>query len=631
MEEKNNEKYGAEEITVLGGLEAVRKRPSMYIGSTGPRGLHHLVYEVVDNSIDEAMAGFCTEIYVKINKDGSVEVEDNGRGIPVEKHPKYDMSALQVVMTKLHAGGKFDKKSYKVSGGLHGVGISVVNALSKELEVKVFRDGKIYYQKYSRGEVLTPLKVIGETDKTGTWIKFYADDEIFETTIYDPETIKTRLRELAYLNQGIKIVFEDENTGKKEVFDYKGGIKSFVEYINEGKNVIHKPLYFKTEKNGTILEIAMQYTTGYDSKILSFANNINTHEGGTHVSGFKAALTRVINSYVKEHKLYDSTLTSSDVREGLTAIISVKIAEPQFEGQTKTKLGNIPVQGIVQSLTNDALKTFLDENPTIARMIIQKIINAAKVREAAQKAKELARRKGALATTSLPGKLADCSERDPLKTELFIVEGDSAGGSAKQGRNRKTQAILPLRGKILNVEKSRINKILKNNEITAMISAIGTSIGPEFDLSKLRYNKIIIMTDADVDGAHIKTLLLTFFYRHMRPLIDNGHVFVAKPPLYKVQKGKIFRYAYSENEKEKIVEELGGENVSIQRYKGLGEMNPKQLYETTMDPENRILKRITLDDALEADRIFTILMGKDVQPRREFIEIHAKDVKNLDI
>ena len=629
-ENENKREYGAKNITVLEGLEAVRKRPGMYIGSTSLRGLHHLIYEVVDNSIDEAMAGFCNLINVKINKDGSVDVIDNGRGIPIDIHPKLKVSALQVVMTKLHAGGKFDTKTYKVSGGLHGVGVSVVNALSKELEVKVFRNGKIHYQKYKRGIPVGPVQVIGETDKRGTEIKFYPDDQIFETTDFDFKTVSTRLKELAFLNKGLKIFFEDERVGKKEEYHYEGGLKQFIEFVNEGKDPIHKPIYFKTEKKEIIVEVAMQYFDGYTSNIISFVNNINTIEGGTHVSGFKAALTRAINSYIKENKLYEKNLEPSDVREGLSAIISIKIQDPQFEGQTKTKLGNIAVQGLVSSITTESLKEFLEENPSTAKLIINKMIQASKVRSAVRKAKELARRKGALSSHSLPGKLSDCSERDPKKSELYIVEGDSAGGSAKQGRDRKTQAILPLRGKIINIEKNRMDKILKNNEIISLITAIGAGIGDEFNKDKRRYEKIIIMTDADVDGAHIETLLLTFFFRYMKPLMDDGCIYAANPPLYKIQKGKTMKYAYSDKEKDKIIKEIG-ENAQIQRYKGLGEMNPKQLYDTTMNKETRILKKITYEDAVSADKTFTMLMGSEIEPRRRFIEEHAKEVKNLDI
>ncbi|MBI4149846.1 DNA topoisomerase (ATP-hydrolyzing) subunit B, partial [Candidatus Woesearchaeota archaeon] len=604
--------YTAEDIQVLAGLEAVRKRPGMYVGSTGPRGLHHLVYEVVDNSVDEALAGHCTAIRVIIQADNSITVIDNGRGIPVEKHPKLDMSALTVVMTKLHAGGKFDSKTYKVAGGLHGVGVSVVNALSKKLIVQVKRDGKVYQQVYAKGDPTGDVTVIGTAQERGTTVTFWPDDTIFETLEFSFETLSARLRELAFLNKGLLIAIKDERTGKSHEFKYEGGIKEFVEYLNKNKNPLHPVIYFQKEKEGLMVEIAMAYNDSYQENIFSFANNINTEEGGTHLVGFKAALTKTINKYAEDRGLIkekDVKLDSEDVREGLTAIISIKLANPQFEGQTKTKLGNSEVKGIVESIVNTGLSIFLGENPGVAKAIIEKVVNAAKAREAARKARELTRRKSALEGSNLPGKLADCANRDPAKCELYIVEGDSAGGSAKQGRNRDYQAILPLRGKILNVEKARLNKIFANNEIVTLITAIGCGIGEEFDIKKARYHKLIIMTDADVDGAHIRTLLLTFFYRHMKLLIDAGYIYIAQPPLYKLAKGKTVKYAYSDEEKERMVKELGGmEGITIQRYKGLGEMNPQQLWETTMDPTNRTLLKVTLEDAVEADKIFTILM-----------------------
>ena len=789
-------KYGAEEIQVLGGLEAVRKRPGMYIGSTGPRGLHHLISEVVDNSIDEALAGFCTEIKVILNKDGSVTVTDNGRGIPVAEHPKFKVSALEVVMTKLHAGGKFDKKTYKVSGGLHGVGISVVNALSKKLIVSVKREGFVWEQTFEKGHKKTEITKGNATEETGTIVTFFPDEEIFDAIEFDYDTIALRLRELAFLNKGIKIVLKEK---EEETFHYEGGISSFVEYLNEGKNAFHDTIYFEKKEEDIELEIAMQYNNSYQETTFSFVNNINTHEGGTHLSGFKTALTRVLNKFVEK----GTTVQGEDVREGLTTVISVRIPEPQFEGQTKTKLGNSNVKGLVDSIVTEKLGEYLQENPKVARLITDKIINAAKAREAARKARELTRRKGLLEGSSLPGKLADCASKDPAASELYLVEGDSAGGcfsgdtkialldgrnlsfkdlvkenkegkknycytikngsigieqiknprmtksnvkvikivldndeeiictpnhkfmlrdgkyleasklnkfrslmplnkklskkegritiegyemvfdpkkhselamieavdnfnhkikeiqtinqkkdvydieienthnfalssgvfvhnSAKQGRNREFQAILPLRGKILNVEKSRLNNLLKNNEIVTLITALGTGIGDEFDISKARYHKIVIMTDADVDGHHITTLLLTFFFRYMKPLIDEGYVYIAMPPLYKIKKGKQEFWIENEKQKEEKLKELGA-GVAIQRYKGLGEMNPNQLWETTMNPENRMMKQVAIEDAVEADRIFRILMGDDVQPRREFIEKHAKEVEELDI
>ncbi len=625
--------YRADSITVLGGLDAVKKRPGMYIGSTGLVGLHHLVYEVVDNAIDEAMAGECRNINIIIHSDSSVSVLDDGRGIPVDNHPKFNVPALQVVMTKLHAGGKFDSVSYKVSGGLHGVGVSVVNALSKKLYVEVYRDGKVHAQEYTMGEP-GEFRILGDTDKRGTLVRFWPNDSIMETTEFHFDTLAARMRELAFLNKGINITIEDQREeNKKHEFCYEGGIVSFVDFVNQNKNPLHPAIYFEKSREGIHLEIAIQYNDGFQENMFTFANNINTTEGGTHLMGFKAALTKTFNKYAEQNQLDKSLkkLTSDDVREGLVAVISVKLSEPQFEGQTKTKLGNSNVKGIVESLVNTGLSTFLEENPTTAKLIILKSIQAARAREAARKARDMARRKGVLNGGSLPGKLADCSERDPSKSEIFVVEGDSAGGSAKQGRNREFQAILPLRGKILNVEKARLDKIFANNEISTMITAIGCGFGDDFNMAKARYHKIIIMTDADVDGAHIATLLLTFFFRHLTPLIEAGYVYIALPPLYRVSKGKSFVYCHSDGEKDKAVKDFGTEGVNVQRYKGLGEMNPKQLWETTMDPTTRALKQITIEDAVEADRIFTILMGEEVEPRRDFIMKHAKDVVNLDV
>ncbi|ETA69189.1 DNA topoisomerase (ATP-hydrolyzing) subunit B [Methanolobus sp. WCC1] len=628
--------YDASNIQVLEGLEAVRKRPSMYIGSIDGRGLHHLVYEVVDNSIDEALAGYCTQIDVSINHDGTITVLDNGRGIPVGMHPKYNKSALEVVMTILHAGGKFNKDTYKVSGGLHGVGVSVVNALSEWMEAEVQRDGKIYYQRYERGTPTDELLEIGETSTTGTKITFMPDSRIFETTKFVYETLATRLRELAFLNRGIKISISDDREEERveEKFEYEGGIISFVEHLNHNKNSLHEPpIYFERTKDDTVVEISMQYTDSYAESVFSFVNNINTHEGGTHLVGFKAALTRVANDYIKKNNLTkgDAKLSGDDIREGLTAIISVKITEPQFEGQTKTKLGNSEVKGIVESMVSEGLSEYMEENPKVATAILQKALDAQRAREAAKKARELTRRKSALDVSTLPGKLADCSEKDPSVSELYLVEGDSAGGSAKQGRDRKNQAILPLRGKILNVEKARLAKILKNNEILAFITAMGTGIGDDYDIEKARYHKVIIMTDADVDGAHIRTLILTLFYRYMKPMIDAGYVYIAQPPLYKIKKGKAEYYVYSDRELAAKLEEIGDKGVGIQRYKGLGEMNPEQLWETTMNPETRTLLQVTMEDAVAADEMFTILMGDDVAPRKHFITTHAKDVANLDV
>ncbi|MFT4343942.1 MAG: DNA topoisomerase (ATP-hydrolyzing) subunit B [Candidatus Woesearchaeota archaeon] len=633
-ESKTNDsqsEYSAQSIQSLEGLEAVRMRPAMYIGSTSIRGLHHLVYEVVDNSIDEALVGHCDKIDIRIIENDLIEVSDNGRGIPVDNHPKYNVSALQVVMTKLHAGGKFDKNSYKVSGGLHGVGVSCVNALSSFLTVQVMRNGKQYMQKYERGIPQNDIEEIGNTDKRGTIVLFRPDSEIFETTTFDYDILAKRLRELAFLNKGIRITLSDERDDKKQEFYYEGGIKSFVEYMNKNKTAVHTILHFEKEKDTVIAEIALQYNDSFNETVYSYVNNINTIEGGTHLTGFKTALTRCLNTYSERNTKEKVKLTSEDVREGLTAVVSVKIPNPQFEGQTKAKLGNSDVKGIVESIVGEQLTTFLEENPSEAKLIIEKAAMAARARDAAKKARELTRRKGLLGGSALPGKLADCSSRDPAKTEIFIVEGDSAGGSAKQGRDRNFQAILPLRGKILNVEKARLSKILSSEQITILISALGCGIGDEFNIEKLRYHKVIIMTDADVDGAHIRTLLLTFFYRYMRELIDKGYIYVAQPPLYKLKKGKIEEYAYDEKEREAIIKKIGSDNIYLQRYKGLGEMNPQQLWDTTMDPSTRKVVQIKVEDAVAADELFTILMGDQVEPRRQFIEEHAHEVENLDV
>ncbi len=634
MDEK--ETYDATHIQVLEGLEAVRKRPSMYIGSVDSRGLHHLVYEVVDNSIDEALAGFCSQIDVTINTDGSVTVQDNGRGIPVDNHSKYNKSALEVVMTILHAGGKFDKSSYKVSGGLHGVGVSVVNALSEWTDVYVKRNGNLYYQRYERGMPTADVQVVGKSEGRGTTTTFKPDATILETIVFSYETLITRLRELAFLNKGVKITIADRRAfeEEKDVFQYEGGIISFVEHLNQKRNALHKDvIYFDREKEGTIVEIAMQYTDSYNESVYSFANNINTHEGGTHLVGFKAALTRVANDYIKKNNLAkgDDKLSGEDIREGLTAIINVKLTEPQFEGQTKTKLGNSDVKGIVESMVSEGLAEFMEENPKIANVILQKALDAQRAREAAKKARELTRRKNALDISTLPGKLADCSEKDPSQCELYLVEGDSAGGSAKQGRDRRFQAILPFRGKILNVEKSRLSRILKNNEVLSLITVMGTGIGDDYDVSRARYHRVIIMTDADVDGAHIRTLILTLFFRYMRPLIDAGYVYIAQPPLYRIKKGQSEHYVYSDRELNAKIQEVGEKGLYIQRYKGLGEMNPGQLWETTMNPETRTILQVTLEDAVAADEMFSILMGDEVEPRKNFIMRNAKQVTNLDI
>ncbi len=636
MSELNERHYGAEQIQVLEGLEPVRKRPGMYIGSTGESGLHQLVYEIVDNSIDEAMAGCCDTINVIVNEDNSVKIIDNGSGIPVELHPKTGKSTLETVLTVLHAGGKFNNDAYKVSGGLHGVGSSVVNALSTWLVAEVRRDGKTYRQKFERGVPTTELEIVGESEHTGTTISFLPDNTVFDDIIFNYEIIKKRLREMAFLNKGIKITLEDKRENLSDTFHYEGGIREFVQYLNGKKDALHEEIiYAEGTKDKVIVEIAIQYTDSYSESLYSFANNINTAEGGTHLVGFKTALTRVMNDYAKKYNLIkenDIAITGEDIREGITAILSIKIPNPQFEGQTKTKLGNSEVRGIVDSITGESLYNYCEENPKVAKLILEKTLRAARAREAARKARELARRKSALDSMSLPGKLADCSEKDPSLCEIYIVEGNSAGGSAKGGRDRRTQAILPLRGKILNVEKSRLDKILSNEEIRNMITAFGCSIGEEFSLEKLRYGKIIIMTDADVDGAHIRTLLLTFFYRYMRPLIDGGNIYAAQPPLYKVKKGKLERYVYTDKELDNVLDEFGRDGkYDIQRYKGLGEMNPEQLWETTMNPENRVLLKIEIDDAIQADEVFTTLMGEKVAPRREFIEQNAKYVKNLDI
>ncbi len=631
-----SENYTASNIKVLEGLEGVRKRPSMYIGSTSSTGLHHLVNEVVDNSIDEALAGYCKEIEVTINKDGSVTVSDDGRGIPVDLHPKLGVSALEVVMTRLHAGGKFDTHTYKVSGGLHGVGVSVVNALSEWLEVEVSREGKIYRQRFERGKPATSLEVIGESAKSGTKITFKPDPAIFETLEFKFDILAYRLRELAFLNPGVRITLRDlrEDPPKEETFHYEGGIIEFVKHLNANKTALFsEPIYIKDDVNNVMVEVAIQYNDSYLENILSFVNNIETKEGGTHLSGFKAALTKVLNDFAKRLNLLkekDGPLTGEDVREGLTAVLSIKIPDPQFEGQTKTKLGNSEVKGIVESIVTSELSLFLEKNQKIAKIIILKAIDASKSRIAAKKARELTRRKSVLSSMSLPGKLADCTERDPEKSELFLVEGDSAGGSAKQGRDRRFQAIMPLRGKILNVEKARIDKALSSQEIKAIITALGTGIGEEFDITKLRYGKVIIMTDADVDGAHIRTLLLTFFFRYMPKLVEEGHIFIAQPPLYKVIKGKKTYYLYTDEELERFFAENDGK-IEVQRFKGLGEMDSHELWETTMDPERRTLKRVTVFDAMKANEMFSLLMGDEVLPRRRFIEQHAKEVQNLDI
>ena len=642
--EKFEHEYGADQIQVLEGLEAVRKRPGMYIGSVSIRGLHHLVYEIVDNCVDEALAGYCSHIHVTIEPGNIICVEDDGRGIPVDIHPKTKISAAETVYTVLHAGGKFGGDSgYKVSGGLHGVGASVVNALATWTEVTIQRDGGIFEMKFERGKTVQKLTRIGDSKKTGTKVRFLADDTIFETLEYEYEVLENRFREMAFLTKGLKITIEDlrEETPKKAEFHFEGGLISFVEYLNKNKEKLHPtPIYIEKNDGEVPVEIALQYTTAYSENIYTFVNNINTIEGGTHLEGFKRALTKTFNDYARSHNLLkekDANLQGEDIREGITAVVSVKVKEPQFEGQTKTKLGNSNVTGIVQAMVNEALGTFLEENPSVAKAILEKCISASKAREAARKARELVRRKNALESTTLPGKLADCSSKNPAECEVYIVEGDSAGGSAKQGRDRRFQAILPLWGKMLNVEKARADKIYGNDKLNPVILAVGAGIGADFDVSKIRYGKVIIMADADVDGAHIRTLLLTFFFRYMRPLIENGNVYLAQPPLYKLsKKGMQDIYCYTDEDLDKAYKELADKGIArdqlgLQRYKGLGEMNPEQLWETTMDPANRILVKVTMEDAIKADEIFTILMGDEIEPRREFIEQNAKYVKNLDV
>ena len=636
MADKVNIHYGAEQIQVLEGLEPVRKRPGMYIGSTGERGLHQLVYEVVDNSIDEALAGYCDTIKVTINEDNSIEVVDNGRGIPIEKNKKTGKSTLETVLTVLHAGGKFDNDAYKVSGGLHGVGVSCVNALSDVLLAEVNWSGKKYRQKFERGIAKTEVECVGDTENTGTTITFLPDSSIFESIEFNYTILKHRMRELAFLNKGIKIHLEDKRSNTVDEFHYEGGIKEFVQFLNNKKTPLHQDIiYTEGKKEKVMVELSFQYTDSYSENIFSFVNNINTIEGGSHLVGFKTALTRAINDYAKKSNILkenDVSITGEDIREGITAILSIKIPNPQFEGQTKTKLGNSEVRGIVDNITGEALSVYCEENPKTAKLIVEKSLRSARARDAARKARDLARRKGALDSMALPGKLADCSEKDPKLCEIYIVEGNSAGGSAKEGRDRKYQAILPLRGKILNVEKSRIDRILNSEEIKNMITAFGCGIGEDFDIGKLRYAKIIIMTDADVDGAHIRTLLLTFFYRYMKDLIRDGHVYAAQPPLYRIKKGKFEKYVYSDAELNTVLEEIGRDNkYEIQRYKGLGEMDPSQLWETTMNPEDRVLLRVNEADAAEADATFNMLMGDKVAPRRQFIEENARYVKNLDI
>lgn len=631
------DKYDAEKIIVLKGLEGVRKRPSMYIGDTSVRGLHHIVYEIIDNSVDESLAGFCTKIDVIIHMDGSITVSDNGRGIPVDDHPTQRRPALEVVMTMLHAGGKFDKQSYKVSGGLHGVGVSVTNALSEKCRVRVYRDEYIYQQEYERGEPLYDMKIVGSTkNKTGTETTITPDPQIFKNAQFKFEVLGQRLMELAFLNKGIKILLKDERDGQEKIYHAKGGLREFVEYLDSTRTSIHrKPIVIENSKDNVEIEVALQYNDSYQENVFTFVNNIPTTEGGTHLVGFKGALTRTLNTYAQKNNLIknDATILSGeDVREGITAVISVKVPDPQFEGQTKTKLGNSEVRGIVESIVGEGLSEFLEQNPPVAKKIIQKGINAAKSREAARKARELTRRKSALESDALPGKLADCSIKDSEHCEIYLVEGDSAGGSAKQGRDRQFQAILPLRGKILNVEKASLEKILNNQEIHTVVAALGTGIGSDdFDLTRLRYGRIIIMTDADVDGSHIRTLLLTFFFRYLRGLIENGNIYIAQPPLYRLSRGKNEFYAYNDDEREELSNKLGKEGVHIQRYKGLGEMNPEQLWRTTMDPETRTILQVTIDDAVEADHIFSVLMGEKVEPRREFIEANAEAVRNLDV
>ncbi|HEY9854098.1 MAG TPA: DNA topoisomerase (ATP-hydrolyzing) subunit B [Stenomitos sp.] len=637
---KVTQDYGAAQIQVLEGLEPVRKRPGMYIGSTGERGLHHLVYEVIDNAIDEALAGHCTDITIRLTADGVISCDDNGRGIPVEVHPKTGKSTLETVLTVLHAGGKFGAGGYKVSGGLHGVGVSVVNALSEYLIAEVKRNGNLYRQRFERGNAMTPIETVEPTEGTGTKITFKPDPTIFETVVFSYDTLAARFRELAYLNKGVFIRFVGEGQGpegadRDETYHYEGGIIQMVEYLNENKDTLHpNVIYVSGVKDDITVEIAVQYTTGYSETVLAFANNINTHEGGTHLTGFRNVLTRLLNDYGRKQNIIkenDQNLSGEDVREGLTAVISVKIPEPQFEGQTKTKLGNPEVTGIVAGVFSESLGHFLDSTPGVGKAIIGKAIDALRAREAARKARELTRRKSALESSSLPGKLADCSERNPERCELYIVEGDSAGGSAKQGRDRNFQAILPLRGKILNTERARLDKVYGNEEIQNLTIAVGTGVADDFDVAKLRYHKIIIMTDADVDGAHIRTLLLTFFYRFAKPLVEGGFVYIAQPPLYKVEKGKQIHYCYTDRDLDALKERIGGDGLTISRFKGLGEMMPQQLWETTMDPANRTLLQVDIEDAAEADRLFTVLMGDKVEPRKEFIMTNARNVKNLDV
>ena len=631
--------YSAQSIQILKGLEAVRKRPGMYIGSTGPDGLHHLVYEVVDNSIDEALAGHCAAISVSIERGNVIRVTDDGRGIPVDIHTEENVSALELVMTRLHAGGKFDKKNYKVSGGLHGVGVSVVNALSEWLEVEVHREGQIYTQRYQRGVADGPVAVTGTTERHGTTVTFKADSTIFENVDYSFDVLSKRLRELAFLNRGIMIHIEDNRLPTQKTHDFKfdGGVREFVQYLNKNKTVVHRePIYFEAERDDVQVEIALEYNDGYNENIFTFVNNINTAEGGSHLIGFKSALTRTFNEYLKKSKLskkIDESLTGDDVREGLTSVVSVKVPEPQFEGQTKGKLGNSEVKGIVESVTNEQLTVFFDANPAVIEAILEKTVVAAKARAAARRARELTRRKSFLESSGLPGKLADCSEKDPHKAEVYIVEGDSAGGSAKQGRDRQFQAILPLWGKMLNVEKTRIDKVMANDKLQPIIATLGAGAGTNFNIEKLRYHKVIIMADADVDGSHIRTLLLTFFFRYMHELVERGHVYLAMPPLYKISRGRQEHYAYDDTDRDRILKEMGseGEKANIQRYKGLGEMNPGQLWETTMNPMTRNIMQIRLEDAVEAESIFTTLMGENVAPRREFIEENALAVSNLDV
>lgn len=638
-----DDKYSAQNIQVLRGLEAVRKRPGMYIGSTGPDGLHHLVYEIVDNSVDEALAGYCTHIDVEIEKGNVIKVTDNGRGIPVDIHPAEKVSALEVVMTRLHAGGKFEKNSYKVSGGLHGVGASVVNALCEWMSVEVHRDGKIYSQSYKIGIPDKPVEVTGDTEKTGTIVRFSPDMSIFETNLFSFDILSNRLRELAFLNKSIRITIKDLRlpTVKEHDFHFEGGVKSFVSYLNKNKVTIDRePIFISGLRDNVEVEVALEYNDGYTENIFTFVNNINTREGGTHLVGFKSALTRVFNDFLKKSKYVkklEESLSGEDVREGLTSVISIKVPEPQFEGQTKTKLGNSEVKGIVESLVNESLTSYFEENPATIDKLLEKVINAARARVAARKAKELTRRKSFLESTGMPGKLADCSEKDPEKCEIYIVEGDSAGGSAKQGRDRQFQAILPLWGKMLNVEKTRIDKVVTNDKLLPVISSLGAGVGTEFNLSKLRYGKVIIMADADVDGSHIRTLLLTFFFRYMKELVERGHIYIAMPPLYKISYGKVIKYAYNDDEKTIYLKQLRSElnvaeeKIGVQRYKGLGEMNPDQLWDTTMNPETRSIMQIRLEDFVEADAIFTTLMGEQVEPRRKFIEENALAVTNLDV